>query len=448
MDFLQSILNLVIFIVSLSFLVMIHELGHFASAKIFKVYCMDFSIGFGKAFFHKKRKNGETYFSLRVVPFGGFVAMAEDEGETDEGVKVPKHRTINGIKKWKTIIIMSSGVVMNFVLAILLIYTSVQFFPTNNVYRNVFMVNENSPAALAGVVTYDYDDLTKGDILDMKTYFYTEDGFIYDNKEGVDNLTSSENIFAESVIFTKQDLTTEQYYAVLNTSQLKLNDLSFKSSNLIFRQKTLVGEGEEATYKFVANSTIAGDDSEKLKQYTSATLETEFYRYDAEGKATTPSDAKPITLTIEEGKLQDIGISFYNHKTQASFSEAWVMTFQRFGDGAGLIFKSLGGLFTPEGWKNVGGIVSLFSATSSTLNDFGFSYYLQYWGIISINLGIVNLMPLPGLDGWHILVNIIEGISRKKIPEKFKKIASYIGIALLFGLMILLLVKDILFPMF
>ena len=83
MDILQNILDLVIFLISLSFLVMIHELGHFAAAKVFKVYCMDFSIGFGKAFFHKKRKNGETYFSLRVVPFGGFVAMAEDEGETD-----------------------------------------------------------------------------------------------------------------------------------------------------------------------------------------------------------------------------------------------------------------------------------------------------------------------------------------------------------------------------
>lgn len=444
MDILQNILDLVIFLISLSFLVMIHELGHFAAAKVFKVYCMDFSIGFGKAFFHKKRKNGETYFSLRVVPFGGFVAMAEDEGETPDGVKVPKHRSINGIKKWKTIIIMSSGVVMNFLLAILLIYTSVQFFPINNVYRNAYIVQENSPAALAGVQSFNFEDQTQGDVLEMKTYYYAEDGYIYEEEPEEDKITSYKSVFAELVTFTKADATSDEYYAVINTSSLTLKDLTFKSSNFVFRQKV----EHDGKYKYISGSDIAGNDSEKLKQYTTATFDTKFYRRDEEGNKTVPSDDKPIVLTIEDGKLQDIGLSFYNYQTRASFVEAWETTFKSFGEGTTLIFKTLGGLFTGKGWENVGGIVALYSVTTTTLSDYGFGYYLLYWGIISINLGIVNLLPIPGLDGWHILVTAIEGITRKKIPDKFKTVVTYVGIALLFGLMILLLFKDIFFPMF
>ena len=246
------------------------------------------------------------------------------------------------------------------------------------------------------------------------------------------------------VTFTKADATSDEYYAVINTSSLTLKDLTFKSSNFVFRQKV----EHDGKYKYISGSDIAGNDSEKLKQYTTATFDTKFYRRDEEGNKTVPSDDKPIVLTIEDGKLQDIGLSFYNYQTRASFVEAWETTFKSFGEGTTLIFKTLGGLFTGKGWENVGGIVALYSVTTTTLSDYGFGYYLLYWGIISINLGIVNLLPIPGLDGWHILVTAIEGITRKKIPDKFKTVVTYVGIALLFGLMILLLFKDIFFPMF
>ena len=65
------------------------------------------------------------------------------------------------------------------------------------------------------------------------------------------------------------------------------------------------------------------------------------------------------------------------------------------------------------------------------------------WGVISINLAIVNIFPFPGLDGWHLLVIGIEGATRKKIPQKFKTIMSLIGLGILFVLMILIIVKDV-----
>ena len=69
--------------------------------------------------------------------------------------------------------------------------------------------------------------------------------------------------------------------------------------------------------------------------------------------------------------------------------------------------------------------------------------FLFYWALISVNLGIVNLLPFPGLDGWQFLVTIVEGITRKTIPTKVKSIVSAIGIGLLFILMILIIIKDV-----
>ena len=158
-DWLYSILQIILFIVCLSTLVLIHEAGHLAAAKIFKVYCADFSIGFGKAFLHKKRKKGETYFSLRIIPFGGYVAMAGEEGEL-EGIDVPKERTINGIKKWKAAIIMSAGILMNLVASILLLYISNQCFITPILSIDAFDVEKDSIAEKAGITSFNYDTMS------------------------------------------------------------------------------------------------------------------------------------------------------------------------------------------------------------------------------------------------------------------------------------------------
>ena len=88
MNVLMTILYILLFVVCLSVLIMIHELGHFTAAKIFKVYVQEFSIGFGPALIHKKRKNGESYFSLRVIPFGGYVSMYGEGVELEDGVQV------------------------------------------------------------------------------------------------------------------------------------------------------------------------------------------------------------------------------------------------------------------------------------------------------------------------------------------------------------------------
>ena len=128
---------------------------------------------------------------------------------------------------------------------------------------------------------------------------------------------------------------------------------------------------------------------------------------------------------------------------QNSYGTAVGNTFKDFGNAATLIYRGLGSLFTKEGIGNIGGIIAIGVSTTQILQTEGFGLFLFYWALISVNLGIVNLLPFPGLDGWHFLVTIVEGITHKEIPSKVKNIISAIGIVILLTIMVLILIKDI-----
>ena len=149
-------------------------------------------------------------------------------------------------------------------------------------------------------------------------------------------------------------------------------------------------------------------------------------------------NGKKLTNTFD-----DIGLSFKRAKYKLPFKTRLRNTFIDYGDASSAVFKGLKILFT-GGFKNLSGIVGIFDASASLYTNYTFSTYLFFWALISVNLAIFNLLPFPGLDGWQLLVTAIEGISRKKLPNKFKTIMSIIGLVLLFGLMIAIVVLDIL----
>lgn len=116
----EFIKNILLFVILLSTIVSLHELGHLIAAKIFNVYCQEYSIGMGPKLFSIKGK--ETEYSLRALPLGGFVAMAGDTDNTLETsvdtANIPFERTLPGIAKWKRAIVMLAGIMMNMILAI------------------------------------------------------------------------------------------------------------------------------------------------------------------------------------------------------------------------------------------------------------------------------------------------------------------------------------------
>ena len=169
-------MTIIYFILLLSVIVVVHEFGHFIVAKLFNVYCYEFSIGMGPKLWSKKGK--ETTYVIRALPVGGYVAMAgENDGmaELSENVEVPKHRCLDGINALKKICIMSAGIVMNFLLAwiIISIFFMVQGVYPTKVEPYIGAVKENSPAYDAGfevndkIIKVEYPD---GTVIKPKTF--------------------------------------------------------------------------------------------------------------------------------------------------------------------------------------------------------------------------------------------------------------------------------------
>lgn len=382
------ILNILYFLLSLTVLVSIHELGHLSMAKLFDVYCEEYSIGFGPKIitvepkgFNRKGRPRETKFSIRWIPLGGYVAMAGEGMEDEESLKqVPPHRFLQGIEKWKRAIIMIAGVVLNFILGFLLLLGSVVAGPQND-YRTPAM-----------------------------------------NVSYVSNITEN----SEEVVLFTQDYILE---SIVVTS-------------------TIEGATSEQTF-LIKEGTLYENESMDSLSLPSVKTEDDVMKFVFNFKDRDPVTFQREAVLHEENVVWEYGIYLGYAQFRPNFGETILLTFDRFGDSCAAIYRALGSLFTKDGINNLGGPIAIVQQQMQVVES-GFGSFLFFWGLISCNLAIFNLLPFPGLDGWHFLVLIIEGITKKDINPKIKSIMSTIGMILLFGLMIAVSLKDIikLFVMF
>lgn len=423
MQVLMTILYILLFIVMLSLLIMIHELGHFTAAKIFKVYVQEFSIGFGPAFFHKKRKNGETYFSLRIIPFGGYVSMYGEGAELPEGEVIDESRSLEAIKKWKRAIILVAGVTMNAILALHLFFLNNVAFTNKQLYLRNMSIAENSIAELAGLKTLD--------VIAIDTEVNSN------SKQWKPADNSSMHLLDPNSIVTYSDDTTVPVHTYIDVTNLKnYKDINLRDYLVFYASK----EGGEDELHVDFSKRVAVDNSFKKIDMVFETV-TEF---DEKGQAVTFEDHYLTVGKDESGNLEDFGYSFYLQVNKPlPFFKAIGQSFVDFGESATIIFRAFGTMFTKETWSQMGGIVAVGFESTSVLQNLGWGKFIYLWGMISVNLAVVNLFPFPGLDGWQLLVLAVEATTRKKIPNKVKTIVSIVGLVLLFAFMGVLLFKDI-----
>lgn len=415
MQVLSTILYILLFLVFLSVLIIIHELGHLAMAKAFNVYCLEYSIGMGPLIFKKKRKNGETQFSLRAIPFGGYVSMYGEGVELPDGVEIPESRSLNGIKWWKRAIILLAGVTMNALLALVFFFAS-NCFPQESLYRDAVNVSSSSLAYEAG--------MRDGDI------FKLGDALVYH-----DDVSNVDKAFYLLDNQTTLDEDSDTYYATcLNFSSVtNFKQREFADVMFIYELKD---DGVPNFDQFVDPST-----------YTTAHVNFSILQKGIEEEIV--DHVVTVSIKTKEKAIEPFGLQIYYEKHMNSFGTIVKNTFIDFGNSSTELVKGIGNLlFKPQSWKDVGGIIAVGFETTSVLQNFGFGRFLYVWGFISVNLAIFNLLPFPGLDGWQLLVLIIETTTRKKIPEKVKNIVSLIGVGLLLLLMGVIVVKDLLFYVF
>lgn len=452
---LDTIVSIILFVLAFAILICIHEAGHLSMAKLFNVYCKEYSIGFGPAIFSKKKEGHETKFSIRAIPLGGYVSMYGEGLEDDPEFKdIPFERSLEGVKKWKKAIIISAGVILNAILAFVLIFISNFAFPRISSSREAIVTSE----------TLTNQNIKSGDRI---TYYYPHtDKYEYDNKLSpfyYEFTDEQKVIHANSFFIVDSNVEIDDKHYVL-TYLPSGNKKESVFTNGILLYKGI--EKEKLSDELSFDIELKEDFIEWAKtedspmyypdyEYGPVTFSKEF-SFTAnlvfQEKVNDEIVNKPASVEIpvhfnDKGKgsntYDSIGLSFKRVKEWLPAKERFRNTFVDYGEASAAVFKGLKVLFT-GGIRNMSGIVGIFDTSASLYSNYAFSTYLFFWGLISVNLAIFNLLPFPGLDGWQLLVTAIEGISRKKLPPKFKTIMSLIGLALLFALMIAIVVLDIL----
>lgn len=366
----QQLLTILLFLVFLSILIVIHELGHFLTAKAFGVYCHEFSLGMGPLVAQKKI--GETKFSLRAIPVGGYVAMA-GESELPDAPELPRERTLNGIARWKRAIVLAAGIVLNLVLAYVILVGFIWSVGVTQ-EQSYLEVSPNSLLAQAGVQTGDH--LTAAQVV----------------------LTAADGI---TILEDVSDTTITMYIEFVEL--------------LTQAQPTAVGQ-------------------------------TQCLVLTIEGKSAPINVCRTITTftTNEQGQVTEIAplIGVSPTTRAVGVGESLILAGQVEWEMGTMIFAGLGGLFAPGGFDNVAGPIGMVQASNDFIN-LGVWYYLYFWAIISVNLAVFNLLPIPGLDGARLLMTAVEGITRKPINPKIEMAIHAIGFLFLIGLMIAVTFKDL-----
>ena len=454
MPFLTTLLYILIMLVILGVLISIHEAGHLAAAKMFKVYCFEYSIGFGPKLLKVRRKGGETYFSIRAIPLGGYVSMYNDAEAVPEGMEAPApERAISNIHKAKKCTILLAGVVMNFLLGLVLIFISdIAFAKYYIAYGGSVQLNETTqvevdcvPLLYDGEVL-DYVNANKAPALEVTDYFLSlpaaeADGSFYRivdtdakifNASGVaygggisyvaiyypTTLTKERDI-TDTIVFypAKADAVIEEKYQTLGITALP--DLG--SDSFSFKE-----EGAYVDFHLRLFPAAKGqEEGTYSEQFLNESL------------------SCPVRGVVKDGVLVSNGAGVRVISERNDWAGAWKQWAEDVPNACGAIVQGFASLFTPGGFQNLSGIVGMTSALPQIEALGGPGYIFYFAGLISINLAFFNLLPFPGLDGWQLLVTVVEAITRKKMPEKAQGIASVVGFVLLGILMVAVTIKDI-----
>lgn len=417
------IITIITFILVFGILVLVHEYGHYFFAKRAGILVREFSIGMGPKIWWR-RKNGTTY-TLRLLPVGGYVRLAGNDDEDLEELRPGTPVTIQLNDQEKVVTINASSKTSLF-----------QGIPLQLV--DCDLVDE---LWIKGYVNGDEDQL--------KIYHVDHDAVIIE-KDGTHIQIAPRDVQFNSASLPARMMTN--FAGPMNNFILSLVVfiiLGFTLSGVPTNSNQLghVNRGSVAARAGL----VAGDRIVKVNYTTTknwSDLSTNISNKPGQRVRLTYTrhgDRHTVTVrpkTVHQGR-ETIGQIGIIEKQETGIKARLTFGIQRFVQAGTLIFSVLGSMFT-HGFSlnDLGGPVAIYAGTSQA-TALGFNGVLNFLALLSINLGIVNLLPIPALDGGKLLLNIIEAIIRRPIPEKAEGIVTMIGFMFLLLLMILVTWNDI-----
>lgn len=432
------------FILSFSILILLHEFGHFITAKWFKCRVEKFYLFFNPWFSLWKKKKGETEYGLGWIPLGGYVkisGMIDESMDKEQMKQPPQPYEFRSKPAWQRLIIMLAGIIVNILLAIIIFIFILwiwgkDYMPPANAK---FGIGTDSLAQTIGFK--DGDMILKVGGNDVKNLLKLRTDIVYN--EGPDVITVKRG---DSIVELKYD----------NQLRRKLNSRS--AGEFVFARtpfvvkKVSAGSGAEKAGLKPEDQLLAvnGEDAAYFHQYAklikgkkNETINLTVLRGSDTVKVAAALD-KNGKLGIERKTPEDLGFKFETRKY--SFGESVAGGFSECWNTLGMYMKGLKQLFNGQA-KASESVGSVFSIGGIYPGVWDWQIFWTLTAVFSIILAFMNLLPIPGLDGGHALFTLIEMITGRKPNEKFLEYAQIVGMILLFGLMAYALGLDI-FRMF
>lgn len=404
---------LTLFIIGI--LIFVHELGHFLFAKLFKVKVETFSIGFGPLI--KSFKKGETTYAISLLPIGGYVKMAGDEPSSYSGYPYEFLSKPN----YQKILIVLAGPLFNIIFGFLAFYIYFQVFGITNI-KNPQIYKSEIP------------EIQKGDII-LEVNGKPFNGWFFLQKENEKKDIKLRILRNNDTI----NLTLKRNDAFKLTPKIEpivdnvIKDYPAYQAGLRKGDKIIEIDGQKVEDWSEISSLLSKKANKEIK-----------LKYERNGKVYEVQIKTKSDFPDEKGNKQGrIGVSKKFEKFIPDPLLALNLAFEKTLEFSLFIFKAVIGLFTGETPLNTIGGPIMIGKTVSESVKVGLDFLIFLTGLISINLAVVNLLPIPALDGSHILIFLIESIIRRKINPKFYFAIQMTGFVLLMILMVIIIIFDI-----
>ena len=427
----EILIKILQFFLSLSILVIIHELGHFMAAKAFKTRVEKFYLFFNPWFSIFKFKYGETEYGLGWLPLGGYVKIAgmiDESMDKEQLGKPPQPWEFRSKPPWQRLIIMLGGVTMNIILAIviyigMLVTWGDEYLPTSEVKYGI-----------------------KVDSLAMEIGLRDGDKILTIDNEYIENF----NKIPEKIILDDaKTIQVERDGQMINlqipdgflAKLIKHKSLDFISVRVPFEVGDFTKNSAAKEAGFQLDDKMLSINDQPTEYFFDFFNELQNHK----NKEITVSllrgmDSIKINVTVpEEGKLgiyrKPLENYFEFSKVSYSIGEAIPAGIVKAYKGVGNYLKQLRLLFNPEikAYESVGGFITIGSIFPSEW------HWPSFWTLtafLSIMLAILNVLPIPALDGGHVMFLMYEIITRRKPSDKFMEYAQITGMVLLFALLI------------
>ncbi len=407
--------TIILTLIIIGILIFIHELGHFLFAKLFKVRVEEFSIGFGPRVLSFKK--GDTIYSISLLPLGGFVKMAGDEPSNYTGAEYEFLAKPN----YQKILIVLAGPLFNVILGILAFYIAYQVFGITNIKSNEIYKSE-------------IKEIQKGDkILEVNGKAFKGWYFLI-------NQNSQKDVNLKILRGTD----------TLNIKLLKneVNKLTPKIEPIVdnvIKGYPAYQAGLRRGDRIIEIDNIRIEDWSEISSIVANKLDKEItIKYERDGKIYETKLIPKAEIVDQKGKKEGkLGILKSFDKVIPDPTMAINLSLEKTFQSSLLILKVLIGLFTGGTSLEVIGGPIMIGKTIGETSQMGFQMLLLITGLISINLAIINLLPIPALDGSHIIIFLIESITRRKINPKFYFAIQMTGFVVLMILMFVIILFDI-----